>query len=77
MSPRIGYSNPQVDELFRKERATFDEQERNKVLNDLLSLLTEEAPAHFLWRHKMLWGIARTSSTRRGPTSASSPRTFG
>ena len=23
------------------------------------SLITEEAPGHFLWRHKMLWGLAR------------------
>src|SRR5579885_340207 len=59
ISPRVGYSNPQVDALFKKERGTFDPQERKQVLNDLLSLLTEEAPAHFLWRHKMLWGLAR------------------
>jgi peptide/nickel transport system substrate-binding protein len=59
VSPRVGYSNPALDALFVKERGSFDPNERKKVLSDLLSLLTEEAPAHFLWRHKMLWGMAQ------------------
>ena len=24
-----------------------------------MSLITDEAPAHFLWTHKMLWGMSR------------------
>ncbi len=59
VSPRVGYSNPQVDALFVKERGTFDPEQRKQTLNELLSLITEEAPGHFLWRHKMLWGLAR------------------
>ena len=60
VSPRTGFSNPQLDALFRKERATFDPNERNKVLREAMSLLTEEAPGHFMWTHKMLWGMTRS-----------------
>ena len=57
VSPRIGYSNPQLDALFAKERASFDPNERKKALSELMSYLTEEAPAHFLWTINMLWGM--------------------
>jgi peptide/nickel transport system substrate-binding protein len=55
-SPRIGYSNPRLDALFAGQRAAFDPNERKAVLSQLMSLLTEEAPAHFLWKHKLTWG---------------------
>ncbi len=57
-TPRVGYSNPRVDALFEKERASFDPAERKRVLQELMSLLTEEAPAHFLWRHDFIIGLA-------------------
>src|SRR5262249_49878960 len=59
VSPRIGYSNPTLDALFAKERAAFDPTKRKKVLSEIMSLLTDEAPAHFLWTINMLWGMAR------------------
>jgi len=59
ISPRVGYSDPAVDALFLKERGSFDATERKQVLTELMSLITEEAPGVFLWRHKMLWGMAR------------------
>jgi peptide/nickel transport system substrate-binding protein len=59
VSPRVGYSNPQVDALFAKSRAAFDPTERKRALAQLMSMLTEEAPADFLWRHKMLMGLAK------------------
>ena len=49
-SPRIGYSNPKLDELLALERQTFDPAKRKKALSDAMSLITEEAPAHFLWQ---------------------------
>jgi peptide/nickel transport system substrate-binding protein len=58
VSPRIGYSNPMADALFAKQRAVFEPTERKQALSDLMSLITEEAPAHFLWTHKVLWGLA-------------------
>jgi len=57
-SPRIAYSNPKLDRLLAKERETFDPEKRKKILGEAMSLITEEAPAHFLWRHQLLWGLA-------------------
>jgi len=59
-SPRIGYSNPKVDELFDKEQQEFSPEQRKAYLRQAMSLLTEEAPACFMWRHKMLWGQAKS-----------------
>src|SRR4051794_36148222 len=59
VTPRIGYSNPALDALFAKERSAFDPTERKQALSELMSLITDEAPAHFLWTHKMLWGMSR------------------
>jgi peptide/nickel transport system substrate-binding protein len=67
VSPRIGYSNPALDALFVKERASFDPNERKRALSELMSLLTEEAPAHFLWTHKMLWGMTRNIEYQARP----------
>jgi peptide/nickel transport system substrate-binding protein len=67
VSPRIGYSNPQVDALFEQERAEFDPAKRNQVLTDLMSMLTDEAPAHFMWRHKLLMGMARNIEHKPRP----------
>ncbi len=58
-SPRIGYSNPKLDELLDKEQQAFDPKERRKYLSQAMSLITEEAPACFMWRHKLLWGLAK------------------
>jgi peptide/nickel transport system substrate-binding protein len=57
-SPRIGYSNPKLDAILDKEQQTFDPGLRKKYLRDAMQLITEEAPACFLWRHKLLWGIS-------------------
>jgi peptide/nickel transport system substrate-binding protein len=56
-SPRIGYSNPHLDALFVQERAAFDPKERKRILGEIFTVLVEEAPAHFLWRHQLLWGM--------------------
>ncbi|TAK02904.1 peptide ABC transporter substrate-binding protein [bacterium] len=58
-SPRIGYSNPKLDELLALERQTFDPARRKKALSEAMGLITEEAPAHFLWRHELLFGMAK------------------
>lgn len=58
-SPRIGYSNPKVDELLSAERQAFNPEKRKRILSQAMSLITEEAPAHFLWRHQLLFGLAK------------------
>lgn len=56
-TPRIGFSNAQLDELLDKEQAEFDPKKRRQYLSQAMSLLTEQAPACFMWRHKLLWGL--------------------
>ncbi|MGZ8426293.1 MAG: ABC transporter substrate-binding protein [Candidatus Binatia bacterium] len=56
-TPRIGYSNPKVDELLDKEQQEFDPKKRRQYLSQAMSLITEDAPACFMWRHKLLWGL--------------------
>jgi peptide/nickel transport system substrate-binding protein len=58
-SPRIGYSNPEVDKLLQAERQEFNEPKRIELLRQAMALITDEAPAHFMWRHKLAWGIAQ------------------
>src|SRR5215475_6059664 len=72
-SPRIGYSNPKLDELLVLERQTFDAAKRKQVLSDAMSLITEEAPAHFLWRHQLLYGSAKNIDFKPRPNG----RIFG
>jgi peptide/nickel transport system substrate-binding protein len=67
-SPRIGYSNPKVDELLATERQTFDPVKRKKILSQAMSLITEDAPAHFLWRHQLLFGLAKNVDYRPLPS---------
>lgn len=59
-SPRIGYSNAKVDTLLRAERQEFDEPKRIALLREAMALITDEAPAHFMWRHRLAWGVSRT-----------------
>ena len=39
---------------------TFDHDQRMKVLQQAMSLINEEAPAFFLWRHQWAWGLSQT-----------------
>lgn len=57
-SPRIGYSNKKLDELLDKEQQEFNPKTRRQFLAQAMSLMTEEAPACFMWRHKLLWGLS-------------------
>jgi peptide/nickel transport system substrate-binding protein len=41
-----------------KEQQEFDAKKRRQYLSQAMSLLTEEAPACFMWRHKLLWGLS-------------------
>jgi peptide/nickel transport system substrate-binding protein len=68
-SLRIGYSNPKLDALLDKEQQAFDPAERKKYLSQVLSFITEEAPAHFMWRHKMLGGLSNKVDYNPRPDS--------
>ena len=72
-SPRIGYSNPKFDKLLATERQTFDPAKRKKVLSEAMGLLTDDAPACFMWRHKMIYGMAKNIDYKPTPSG----RMFG
>lgn len=72
-SPRIGYSNKKLDELLDKEQQEFNPEKRKQYLREAMSLITEEAPACFMWRHKLLWGISANVDYKPLPDG----RTYG
>jgi peptide/nickel transport system substrate-binding protein len=59
-SPRIGFSDPTLDKLLVKERETFDRNARMKVLQQAMGVINDEAPAVFLWRHQLAWGLSKS-----------------
>jgi peptide/nickel transport system substrate-binding protein len=67
-SPRIGYSNPKLDELLSAERQAFEPAKRKKLLSQAMSVITDDAPAHFLWRHQLLFGMAKNVDYRPLPS---------
>jgi peptide/nickel transport system substrate-binding protein len=72
-SPRIGVSDPKIDQALAAERVTFDPSERKKALNAAFKAIVEAAPACFMWRHQMLYGESRGIEHRPMPSG----RIFG
>lgn len=66
-SPRIRFSNKEVDDALKAERQEFNEKKRIELLRKAMSVITEEAPAHFLWRHKMATGVANNLTVNINP----------
>ena len=57
LSPRIGYSNKDVDALFEKVRSTFDPKERCGYVRQVVDKLASDVPAQFLWTHKLVSAV--------------------
>ncbi len=57
VSPRIKYSSAEVDGLFQKARATFEPEQRCAILRQVADKLAEDAPAQFLWSHRLINGV--------------------
>ena len=73
VSPRIGFSNREIDSLLAAERQEFDEKKRIALLRKAMSLVTDEAPAHFLWRHKIATAVANNITVTVKPTGGIHP----
>ena len=58
VSPRIKYSNLKVDAMLDAERAEFDPEKRKKKMNAAFKMIVDDAPACFMWRHKLVYGMA-------------------
>ncbi|WP_029375488.1 ABC transporter substrate-binding protein [Oceanicola sp. S124] len=57
-SPRLGFSNAELDALLAAERAEFDPATRAARMQEAIVKLVDEAPAAFMWQHEMAWGVA-------------------
>ncbi|TKT74436.1 ABC transporter substrate-binding protein [Aquamicrobium sp. LC103] len=57
-SPRLKYSNTQVDELLKRERTEFDLDTRRGLLADAMDAIVADDAACFLWNHNLIWGVA-------------------
>ncbi len=54
-----GYSNPDVDALIERARATSDPQQKGPLLDRIQEILHEEQPLTFLWEPQRLNGLSR------------------
>jgi len=51
----ISYSNPKVDKLIDTARITLDKKKRTKILNDVYSMIADDAPYAFFFNSKYLF----------------------
>jgi len=58
VTPRIKYSNPELDKILAAERAEFEPEKRKKLLQKAFGIILEDVPAHFLWRINTLYGLS-------------------
>jgi peptide/nickel transport system substrate-binding protein len=58
VTPRIGFSDPRLDEILRAERREFDPARRKALLLQAFDRIQEDAPAVFLWRIDALYGVS-------------------
>jgi peptide/nickel transport system substrate-binding protein len=72
-SPRIGVSDPKIDQTLAAERVTFDPAERKKALNASFKAIQDAAPGCFMWRHHMLYGESKSIEHKPTPSG----RIFG
>jgi len=56
-----------LDKLLAQERQTFDAAKRKRILAQAMSLITEDAPAHFLWRHQLTDGVSKSIEYKARP----------
>lgn len=57
-SPRLKYSNTQVDALLQRERTEFDLDLRRDLLAEAMEAIVQDDAACFLWNHHLVWGVA-------------------
>jgi peptide/nickel transport system substrate-binding protein len=58
VTPRIGFSDPKLDEILRAERREFNPAQRKALLLQAFDRIQEEVPAVFLWRIDALYGVS-------------------
>ena len=66
--PVLAIRTPSWTSYSRRSGKRSTPAKRKKVLAEVMSLITEEAPAHFLWRHLLLFGMAKNVDYRPLPS---------
>ena len=72
-SPRVHYSNPELDAVLKAERREFDPAKRKALLLKAFDMIQEDVPAFFLWRIKQFYAISKKIDF----TPMSTDRVFG
>jgi peptide/nickel transport system substrate-binding protein len=54
-----GYSNPQVDDLFRQAATTLDAPKRKQMYDQIQTLVTADLPSHYLYALKSIDAFSR------------------
>jgi peptide/nickel transport system substrate-binding protein len=54
-----GYSNPQVDDLFRQAAMTLDEVKRKQLYDQIQTLVNADLPSHYLYALKSIDAFSR------------------
>ncbi|MBI2369279.1 MAG: ABC transporter substrate-binding protein [Deltaproteobacteria bacterium] len=67
VTKRLGYSNPQLDRLLDEQRQIFDQDRREKVLQQAVRLIHEEAPCVFLYNFQDLYGSRKRVTWKPQP----------
>lgn len=73
VSPRIKYSNPELDKLLAAERQEFDPAKRKALLLKAFNIVQEDVPALYMWRINQYYGI----SNKVDFTPTSTDRIYG
>jgi ABC-type transport system substrate-binding protein len=61
------YSNPQVDDLLAKGRATTDVAERKAIYTQMAQILNDEMPWIYLWRTNAIYGVNKRVQNFKAP----------
>lgn len=73
VTPRIGYSDPKLDDIIRAQRREFDPTRRKALLLQAFDRIQEEVPVVFLWRIDALYGVSNKIKFKPRPNE----RIFG
>jgi peptide/nickel transport system substrate-binding protein len=72
---RMGYHNPQLDDLLDRAVATLDQSKRKQIYGDVQRVLMEDVPAAILVWPKSIWGVSkRVQNFALGPFNRYNPR---
>jgi peptide/nickel transport system substrate-binding protein len=61
------YSNPQVDDLLAKGKATTDIAQRKAIYTQMAQILNDEVPWIYLWQLNSIYGVNKRVQGFKAP----------